>query len=206
VWTGHHPTWSTRWPHVSISANKEKLKAFLRSCQAEPLLGSFYGQVFESYCHNHFGTGGTFVLRRLAVSGAIAPLLNAQANESQFTFSPPTSTTIVFHVLQELPTPNGIYARPHAKNFPAIDALMATATDLFFFQMTVGEAHPVRHVRLLEVAKRFPSQLALRMVFVVPDWLFNAFPVQNYVDADGKNTLTQLRGPPIAQYVLKVDL
>ncbi|CAI2194165.1 2127_t:CDS:2 [Funneliformis geosporum] len=111
-----------------------------------------------------------------------------------------------------------VVIRPTVKNFGAVDLFVMPD---YVFQITVSKKHPIKQKELVKIipnmlAYRRDSNAIIRLVFVVPDDIYDDFEYQNYVTPK-KNIGDDLeefkdveRLSPVLnnveQWVLKIDM
>jgi len=111
-----------------------------------------------------------------------------------------------------------IAIRPKVKNFDAADLFLMPN---YVFQITVSKKHPIKQKELVKIipnmlACRRDSNAKIRLVFVVPDDIYDDFEYQRYVttkknngdDLDDFKDVKQLSSVlnNVEQWVLKIDL
>lgn len=193
-------TWASSLVAQEVSALVERawnveLRILVAGAEGVPALGAVRGLFFEAAVHRHLPRGGQFTLRDLLRHKdrkiAIAPLKE-----------------LIFNSAAQLTTQlaAGVYARPKAKNFATIDAIVVPPekdSPIMFLQMTVSSTHPIKAAVVQTLRDTLPSSLrsrALHFVFVVPEDVAPSFPLQEFHTRAG----TVMQSPPsdVVQHVL----
>ena len=157
--------------------------------------------------HDALQRGGTFPFVCLdhsvaGASAAAATTISIEKNLKKVTFR----TAAEFgKVLAP-----GTYARPTARNFAAVDAVLIPSHDaapVLLLQMTVGTTHPIKAAALKKMRDNLPAGLkgrAVQFVFVVPEDVAGDFKKQPFQTMDG----TVAKYPPsdVSQQLLTVRL
>jgi hypothetical protein len=88
--------------------------------------------LYEYYVHDKLSAGGSFRMRKLNKAKPITNQIE--------TLKIPQKPIMEFETVKCDGTQNDYYCRPKSKTFPAVDSWVHSVG---FFQITVGEAHPV---------------------------------------------------------------
>ncbi|RUS20151.1 hypothetical protein BC937DRAFT_86273 [Endogone sp. FLAS-F59071] len=111
--------------------------------------------------------------------------------------------------MDEVPQDDNRLVIPNIPNFAAADLSLLPTT---LFQVTVSEKHPIKQAALATIIKSMPAykdpKAKFKLIFVVPDELYDNYPVQKYVTSDKKDSskvplVIQKR---VEQWVLGIDI
>lgn len=160
------------------------------------------GLLFEQVAHSTLPRGGSFRFTSLESAGAAAQEIKID-----------NLKVAIFRTLEEftlVAAAGGVYARPAAKNFPTIDAVLlpsAPNAPVMFLQMTVSKDHPVKAAPLKKLRDALPPlfrERPVQFVFVVPDDIESGFTKQPFHTLEG--TVTQKPPTDVSQCLLTVRL
>lgn len=168
--------------------------------------GALRGLLFEEVAHDALQRGGTFAFVRLnhsaAAAAATTATISIEKNLKKVTFR----TAAEFGKV----VGPGTYARPTARNFAAVDAVLVPSHDtapVLLLQMTVSTSHPIKLAALAKMRNELPAALrarAVQFVFVVPVDVADGFKKQPFHTMDD----TVAKNPPsdVSQHLLTVRL
>lgn len=152
-----------------------------------------------------------YVLRAFKVGGYRFELKDIETGELTHLEIPLNPVVKRFYTIVES-EPNQLWI-PYASNFPCVDFLLSPR-DLF--QVTVSKTHPIKGQQLSELVDNlgrhhwFKQDEQPRLIFVVPEYAFHDYPLQNYHATTGKNYAKGSFIPAnirsLKQYVMKIDL
>lgn len=169
--------------------------------------GALRGLLFEEVAHDALQRGGAFAFVSLDDSAGTSATtttatISIEKNLKKVTFR----TAAEFG---QVVAP-GTYARPTARNFATVDAVLVPSQDaapVLLLQMTVSTSHPIKLAALAKIRNELPAALrgrAVQFVFVVPADVAGGFKEQAFHTMDG----TVAKNPPsdVSQHLLTVRL
>ncbi len=187
---------------VAAERNAE-LRLLISAAEGVKEFGALRGLLFEEVAHGDLQRGGKFDFRRLdAASGPAQPALVIEAGLKRATFR-------TAEELGALAAP-GVYARPAAKNFVTVDAVLvpsAPSSPVMFLQMTVSTSHPIKAWAVQQLRDSLPAPLRSRgvqFVFVVPEDVAGVFAAQPFHTS--QSTVTKNPPTGIPQHLLTLRL
>ena len=187
---------------IAAERNAE-LRLLISAAEGIKEFGALRGLLFEEVAHRDLQRGGKFDFRRLdAPSGAAQPGIAIEAALKRVTFR-------AAEELGALAAP-GVYARPAAKNFVTVDAIVvpsAPSSPVLLLQMTVSASHPIKACAVQQLRDSLPAALRSRgvqFVFVVPEDVAAIFAAQPFHTTQS----TVSKNPPtdVPQYLLALRL
>lgn len=187
---------------IEAGRNAE-LRSLISTANGVTEFGALRGLLFEEVAHRDLQRGGNFDFRRLdASSGAAQPGIVIEAGLKRATF----------RTLEELGTlaAPGVYARPAAKNFGTVDAVLfpsAPSSPVMFLQMTLRTSHPIRALAVERLRDSLPAALRSRgvqFVFVVPEDVAGVFAAQPFYTSE--STVSKSRPTDMPQHLLTLRL
>lgn len=176
--------------------------------------GALRGLLFEEVAHDALQRGGAFAFVRLDHSaGASAAATTTTTTTTTATISIEKNLKkVTFRTAAEFGkvVAPGTYARPTARNFAAVDAVLVPSHDaapVLLLQMTVSTSHPIKLAALAKIRNELPAALrgrAVQFVFVVPADVADGFKKQPFHTMDD----TVAKNPPsdVSQHLLTMRL
>jgi hypothetical protein len=183
-----------RWEHDKTMNVVESLLGQVR--------GAREGLVFEPYAHRMLSLGGEWSIRRLFKVGHADEASETTLKLGELETVDVTNENITGAAGPSLSS-RGKYYIPRSSTFPVIDAWTCTALqEVWFFQMTVSETHPLKTGSHMFKALRKRGMVPKGLVFVVPSRICEGYSYQKEVKADGKTPQGATGWNDIPQYVL----
>ena len=136
---------------------------------ASGIFGGAAGQAFEHVAHEILKRGGKYIWQRLPSDGDSRKEVGTiHLNTSQGYFEFPSKLSAI----EEWKIPQHTYCKSIARNFPCMDALLLSNSELYMFQMARAKKHPIKLGRLnaLLTALRARNRIEVtRLIFVIPE-------------------------------------
>lgn len=174
--------------------------------------GALRGLLFEEVAHDALQRGGDFAFVRLDHSAAAASAAATTTKTTATISIEKNLKKVTFRTAAEFGkvVGPGTYARPTARNFAAVDAVLVPSHDtapVLLLQMTVSTSHPIKVAALAKIRNELPAVLkgrAVQFVFVVPADVADGFKKQPFHTMDD----TVAKNPPsdVSQHLLTVRL
>jgi hypothetical protein len=189
--------------NIKIMANDDAKYFLIASIGSDKgMLGSIRGHMFEAFAHRQLSRGGDFKIKSLIDEN------NFIQTESIFPIKR-KNAKIFYNTSQIISLGPDDYGLPITKNYQSIDSLIID-NNLYLFQMTVSNSHPVQQQQLLNIINYFPgNNKDIYLIFVVPDdikcnWKYK----QSYLT---EHQVVSQRVPKeiqdrVKQYVIGLDL
>ena len=165
------------------------------------------GIMFEMYVIQLFQSGDNKFIMRQLLDGTSTPATR------KFTIKDPT-TEYIRTATDLSGKGDGIIILPTSTNFGAADLFY---TPDMIFQVTVSEYHPIKQAELVKIVENMPAykknnKAVIRLVFVVPDDIYNTYTYQDIVTKDEKSKsfrkVKKMNAKLITvqQWVLKIEM
>lgn len=146
----------------------------------------YLGQLFEVFAHLKLIEGGQFQRRPLSGDQLAEDLVIKDHKVVIFNGETELKNAISAREKDVL-----LYLKPKQGNFESIDSLLIADDMNIGFQVTTDSAHGVKKRGLDKVCKCLGEDSTLHVYFVVPEYNFLTYPLQNYVGVHGKKLESQ---------------
>jgi hypothetical protein len=184
------------------SQQQDNLLKLVMDHRQEARLRGGLGQVFEPLVHLRMKEHG------------LGPILITDLDEEkkQFTVGLPSKRmpVLVIRALADVAKLKpGEYGEPDKGKFACIDAAVKLDDgSVVLFQTTVGDEHPIKGKRLLDILDLLPEQKEYPLIFVTVEGNQTLSGSQKLLTADSKKQLDTLTGrlQDVKQYVYRMPL
>lgn len=171
-----------------------EFRSFISSNNNAPGLNVEYGKAFEVFAHGELCKGGTFHFKKLHSKDHVIP---ARATPRGTVSLPPLEQCTINNTVNFLTLPvesRRKYLKPQSGNFGAVDSLaleiiLKRVMYSLLFQITCNRAHGMNGnelnsliIRIVACLHLVPNASTIRLIFVVPDYLFEQYKVQSYTE------------------------